>query len=878
MKQILYLLIVFTGIINLNAQTWRQYNLATGQITDITFSYTSTASSNIKPGSRGILSDNYSKDTSRLFSPSDIINDPNAYPWRTTVKFNDVTGILIDPYHVLTAGHAIEFHPYFQGVLFMPGYEGGEQPYGYAKAEYFYLLSDFIPGTSKDYAIVKLDRPIGALSGWNGYGYNNSNTFFQNRVFYNSSYPSQSPFNGEYMFNWKGMLNNVSTEYFISSRYGTGGMSGSSIYTTVNNDNIVYGILTNLGIKYNRITANKFDAISKIITLNTPAQFDLIPLYVNASPKQIKSGSSPESIDFVLHNYSNESKTNANITVNVYLSTDQNITTSDELIATYNYQKNFGVKTSEYISQKVSLPVLNKPAGDYYVGIIISGDNNPSNNTTSPQDVKKISITANSNLTIKGKVTSIQSGSGVHFVAMSGFPVPTKTDFNGNYETQVPAGWSGTVTPVKAGYNFSNLSNNYSNVTENTTTNYNATKEILTVSGNVKSPITKTPVKNVKITNLIGEPLTNANGLYTANVFYGWAGVIIPTKTNNLSLSPYSTSINTVTNNSTADFAGGYYIYGRTYDNNGGIIADVNLQGFPISVSTNSYGEYSVFLDSGWTGTVTPSLNNKIFNPVNRNYTNLSATVDGEDYMEKSAVVLNLKVLLSGAMYEESDTMRTTLNYKHYITERPPDTVSGNGTPFVYMSEQYEGVTPKFFSAHSDIVDWVIIELRDSRDFTVPVDTISAFVRKDGRVLSTSGDSLITLKEEITPNNYYIIIRHRNHLSVMSNNPVFLNSFTELYDFTASIDQYFGYHAHELSNGKFAMYPGDANCDGTVNILDYQIFHSQSFSALAGYLFADFNMDGILTGSDFNTFAPENKRKSTTDVPNSQPNKHLKSK
>lgn len=867
MKQILIILVFLNGVTQIYSQTWRQYNLWTGQTTNITFSYTSSATSNYNPGNKGILPENYSNDTIRNFSPSDIINDPNAYPWRTIVKFNDVTGFLIDPYHVLTAGHAIEFNSYFQYVIFMPGYENGNQPFGYAKAEYFYLLTDYSPGTSKDYAVVKLDRPIGALAGWNGYGYNTSNTYFQNNVFFSPSYPSQAPYDGEYLFNWKGNFSSVFSEYFLSSRTGTGGMSGSPVFKITNDGNIVYGILTNMGIKYNRITANKFDAINKIIETNTPVQFDLIPLCTKVTPKQIKSGTAPESLEFVLHNYSSENKSGANITANFYLSSDDNITSSDELIASYSYQKNINSKSSEHIIQTASMPVINKPAGEYYIGIIITGDNNTSNNTTKAQDVSKIVVTTDNLVSVKGRITSSQSGSGVHFVSLSGFPYETKTDYYGNYETCVPAGWSGTVTPLKAGYEFNNSGSVYTNLTESVTTNYIASKKSFLLSGNIKSPVAHQPVNNAKIAGLPGEPYTDFNGNFSVNVFYGWAGILIPSKSNNLVFSPYNQPVSNLTASVNADFSGGYYINGRTYDNGGSPISGVLLQGFPSAVTSNEYGEYSVFLDSGWTGRVTPTKENLTFNPEYRNYQNISVSLETEDYMRQQAAVLNLKVLLTGAMYENTDTMRTSLNYKSFISERPPDTLSGSGIPFVYVRGEYEGVNSKFFAAHRDIVDWIIIELRDSRDYSIPVDTITAFVRNDGRVLSMSGDTLIPLNDNILPDNYYIVIRHRNHLSIMSNNPVFLNSYTELYDFSSDISLYFGGDAHLLPNGKYGMFPGDADHNGEVNLLDYQVFNSQTISALNGYLFTDFNMDGYLTGSDFNTFAPENKKKRVTFVP-----------
>jgi hypothetical protein len=868
MKKITILVFIFC-LNGLYAQTWRQYNLQTAQITTVPFSYSSSASSDYKIGSQGIFPANFSSDTSRTFYPLDIVIDPNAYPWRTAVKFNNVSGILIDPYHVLTAGHAIEFHPYFKTVRFMPGYESNDNSVNCAFAEYFYLLSNYSMGTAYDYAIVKLDRPLGAFVGWNGYGYNNDNSFFQNNTFYNPCYPSTSPFSGEFLFNWKGVFDFAATEYLISSRNGYGGMSGSPAYTKVNGNNVVYGIVTNYGVKFNRLTSNKFDAINAVINLNTPAQFDLIPLNLKVSPKVVKQGNALESLSYILHNYSSENKNNANVTVSVYMSTDQQITTSDELIATYNIQDNYNSKSSQYITQTTSLPVINNAAGTYYIGIIVSGDNNTGNNTTGTVDVSQIIVTPLDFVTVSGRIVSTQTNNGVSGVNLNGFIFPVCTDINGYYETNVTSGWNGTVSLSKPGFDLSTSSTTYTNVTQNTTTNYTASRKTYTVSGYVKSPVAREPVKNAKLVGLIGEPFTDANGHYSVNVYHGWSGSVNFLKGNIWDFEPYNFNCIKVSSNINNNAYAGFHITGRCFENNGTPISDVVLQGFPIDVRTNTDGEYSAFIDSGWTGSVSPEKDGKLFIPENTNYENIYGSLDNQNYVEFKALTLNLKVLLGGAVHGNSDTMTTVLNYKNNLPLVPPDTLSGNGSPFVYVRKQNESITHKFLQYHRDIVDWIIIEIREFKDMTVPVDTIPAFVRRDGKVLSITGDSIITLSEAIPPDNYYIIIRHRNHLSIMSANPIFLTSDTYLYDFSEAIEQFYGYDAALLGNGKFGMYPGDADFNGTINLDDYQIYKNICLSAGTGYLSSDFNLDGNLTGTDFNTFAPINKKRPTTYVINS---------
>jgi hypothetical protein len=598
MKKYLAFLLIFVSLNALLAQDttvrWVRHNVKTLETNDYYITYTpSSGTSGYKSANNGVLPTNYSFDISaRAFFPQDIINDPNAYPWRTAVKFNDVSGVIIDPYHVLIAHHTVDTGHYFQSVPFFTGYEDytqplADQPYRYAYAEYFYWPYDnYKAGGSQDYAIVKLDRPIGVLSGWNGYGYDNLNSNLESFEFYNPSYPSVSPFYGygSYLYNWKGNFSCIADSFLYSEgRIAYGGMSGSGAFASGPEEFIVYGILLaytnspcNYGVnavKYNRITAPKFDQISRIIDENTPDMFDLMPMKVSVSPQIVKIGNSFESISFVLHNYSKENKTNANISVGIYLSTDTTITTSDQLIHTFYYTKSFTAKSSEMITETNSLPTIySTNSGANWVGIIITcfDDFNNDNNFTYGIEVAPIVVTNGNYVTIKGRIVSTQANSGVNNVTLSGFPYTTKTDFNGSYETQVTSGWSGTVTPVKNGYDFSNTSTTYTSVTQTTVTDYTAMKRTYTISGNISDSQDPNPqpVPNVILTGLAGDPNTDENGNYYAYVFHNWSGLVIPVKPS-YSFNPYYKQYSNLQNaNSGQDYTGYYFGDNSTKINN----------------------------------------------------------------------------------------------------------------------------------------------------------------------------------------------------------------------------------------------------------------------------------------------------------------------
>ncbi len=71
----------------------------------------------------------------------------------------------------------------------------------------------------------------------------------------------------------------------------------------------------------------------------------------------------------------------------------------------------------------------------------------------------------------------------------------------------------------------------------------------------------------------------------------------------------------------------------------------------------------------------------------------------------------------------------------------------------------------------NDIIDWVVVELRDKTNSATILATRSALLRKDGSVVSHL-DGSSPVQFSIAPDDYYVSIRHRNHLGVMTNAPV----------------------------------------------------------------------------------------------------------
>jgi len=160
-------------------------------------------------------------------------------------------------------------------------------------------------------------------------------------------------------------------------------------------------------------------------------------------------------------------------------------------------------------------------------------------------------------ITIAGTVTSGGIGLSGVSITLSEGRNPTITDANGNYELTVNYGWSGTVTPSKAGYNFSPVNRSYSNVTINQTNhNYTALLQARTIAGTVTSGGIGFPGVSITLSNGGGTATTDANGNYSAAIDYGWSGTTTPSIAG-YNFSPANRSYSNVTVNQTnQDFLG----------------------------------------------------------------------------------------------------------------------------------------------------------------------------------------------------------------------------------------------------------------------------------------------------------------------------------
>jgi hypothetical protein len=176
----------------------------------------------------------------------------------------------------------------------------------------------------------------------------------------------------------------------------------------------------------------------------------------------------------------------------------------------------------------------------------------------------------------------------------------------------------------------------------------------------------------------------------------------------------------------------------------------------------------------------------------------------------------------------------------------------------------------RIYNLSADIVDWVLVELRTGTAANTTVGKRAAFLKSDGSIVDLDGTSQVKFNG-IVPGSYYIVVRHRNHLPIMSANPVNLGfTSSSLYDFSTLQTQAYGTEPMaDLGGNVFGMYAGDASQDGSVNATDLNAYWILQNGATYDYQTktADFNLDATINATDLNFYwIPSNGK--ATQVPN----------
>ena len=114
--------------------------------------------------------------------------------------------------------------------------------------------------------------------------------------------------------------------------------------------------------------------------------------------------------------------------------------------------------------------------------------------------------------------------------------------------------------------------------------------------------------------------------------------------------------------------------------------------------------------------------------------------------------------------------------------------------------------------------------------------------------LITDGTATTTIPSAYN-GSYYVVIKSRNHIETWSSNPISFTTSPININLSASQNSAYSNNL-KLVGGKFCIYVGDVNQDGTVGDLDLTLLSNKSAIFNTGYIIEDLNGDGIVDAID----------------------------
>ena len=241
----------------------------------------------------------------------------------------------------------------------------------------------------------------------------------------------------------------------------------------------------------------------------------------------------------------------------------------------------------------------------------------------------------------------------------------------------------------------------------------------------------------------------------------------------------------------------------------------------------------------------------------------------------EGCLTLVAKVFLEGALIdpvtstEYATVMRTTLNDLQMLPGQAYDNggtiiQTPAGQPYNTAPWFYDGQEGMFFDAGgtagnagypAEVVDWVLVSLRNTAGAGYQkICEKAALLLSDGTIRMVEGFDCCDLDMN---GSYYLVVEHRNHLPVMSHEPVQVAGAILTYDFTRQqsyVEAGSAMAGQKEYGGYFFMYGGNGNqyttsfSDTDINADDKTTWELNN--GLTGYRKGDYNMNGDTNSND----------------------------
>lgn len=186
--------------------------------------------------------------------------------------------------------------------------------------------------------------------------------------------------------------------------------------------------------------------------------------------------------------------------------------------------------------------------------------------------------------------------------------------------------------------------------------------------------------------------------------------------------------------------------------------------------------------------------------------------------------------------------------------------------PYNMAPWNYTG-TESVTTMPSNVVDWVLVELRDAgtasnASTATRIARQAALLLSNGNIVSTNGTSPLFVTSSVN-HGLFAVIHQRNHLPVISANAIVPAGVNFTYNFSTASGQAFGTNPQkQLGTSIWGLYCGDVNANGTVGTDDLNPAW-KSNAGKTGYYPADLNLNRQVNNIDKDSFWYPNFGKGT---------------
>lgn len=302
-----------------------------------------------------------------------------------------------------------------------------------------------------------------------------------------------------------------------------------------------------------------------------------------------------------------------------------------------------------------------------------------------------------------------------------------------------------------------------------------------------------------------------------------------------------------------------------SYNVGNGLLAPLNTMSNNFNTAKNmvnaSYASYSQEMANYLTLTNDPSnIYDAATNRFNLTLSPSKITIY-ELEKEDAALTFDIKVLLEGAYNQTSGTMDNALHQLELLpgmlfTNPGSGVETPAGQPYDIAPWNYTGNEGDTYS-NSDYdptsIDWVLLSLRTGINPNTEIHQTAGILKADGTVEFLPGTGYTGNAQ----GPFYVLIEHRNHVGVLSPQPLFPQNRVLTYDFTTQdswVPANGGFGQKQLPGGSWGMYAADG--DQISDIISYdingadRIFWGIDNGIFRQYLASDYDLNGEVTGAD----------------------------